>query len=207
MHTKKHDYTEKEDNKYDDYVSLEYQWHGHEIIFGLLFEYLKKGQFLLDLGIGTGLSSSYFKQMGLMIYGVDNSKEMIEICKKKKLTEELKLIDLVKDNFSFECNYFDYTISCGVFHFIEDLGPIFKKTKNVLKKEGIFCFTVKDTDNPGIIESYHNEAQVNIYSHGSKYIEKLIERYNFKLLKKQKFLGVNNPLIDEGYFIVYVLKK
>ncbi len=196
-----------EDN-YDNDASG-YPWHGDEIIFGLLFEYLRKGQLLLDLGIGTGLSSISFNKTGLKIYGVDNSKEMLKICAKKRFTEELKLVDLNKDDIPFEKDFFDFVISCGVFHFIKDLKPIFKKTNIVLKKGGIFCFTVRDTDDsgPDITEYRHKEAGVLIYSHSDKYIEKLTEDYKFEFLKKQKFLGVNDPLIDEGYFTAYVLRK
>lgn len=193
-----------------DTFSLEYQWHSHEIIFGLLFEYLNKGELLLDLGIGTGLSSSYFKKLGLDIYGIDNSKEMLELCRKKGLTEGLILMDLAKDPFPFEDTYFDYVISSGVFHFIEDLKPIFIKTKKVLKNEGIFSFSVKYTSAPDleIVECFYEDAGVKIYSHSDKYIEKLIKEYNLNLIKKQKFLGINNPSFDRGdYFTIYVLKK
>ncbi|NMC59062.1 MAG: class I SAM-dependent methyltransferase [Candidatus Methanofastidiosa archaeon] len=199
--------TQLEDNY--DYYASQYPWHGNEIMFGLLFEYLNKGQLLLDLGIGTGLSSIFFNKIGLKIYGVDNSEDMLKLCKKKGFTEELKYVDLDKDDIPFENEFFDFVISCGVFHFIKDLELIFKKANIVLKKGGIFCFTVKDTDNSDldITECLHKEAGVLVYSHSGKYIEKLREDFKFEFLKKQKFLGVNNPLIDEGYFTAYVLKK
>jgi len=186
----------KDFDNYDN-CAIEYQWHGHEIVFGLLFEYLKKGQNLLDLGIGTGLSSTYFNQLELKIYGTDISKEMLGLCKKKRFAEDLKIMDLVKDPFPFEDSYFDYVISCGVFHFIKDLNPIFKKTRNVLKNRGIYSFTVKDTPEPdlGIVESFYEDAGAIIYSHSDKYIEKLSEEYKFRHLKKQKFLGENNILL------------
>jgi predicted TPR repeat methyltransferase len=200
---------ENNPNNYDN-CAIEYQWYGHEIIFGLLFEYLKKEQNLLDLGIGTGLSSSYFNQLGLKIYGVDISQEMLSLCKKKGLADDLKIMDIVNDPFPFEDNYFDYVISCGVFHFVEDLNHIFKKTRNVLKNGGIFSFTIKDTLTPdsGIVESFYEDAGVIIYSHSDKYVEKLSEEYKFRYLKKQKFLGENNPSLGKSdYFTAYVLKK
>jgi ubiquinone/menaquinone biosynthesis C-methylase UbiE len=65
----------------DDYASdydesaRSMHWHGPEVLFGLMYEYLKKGQSLLDVGIGTGLSARFFYQAGLQIYGVDGSAE------------------------------------------------------------------------------------------------------------------------------------
>ena len=195
---------------YDNYV-FEYQWHAHEILFGLLFEYLKKGQRLLDLGIGTGLSSMYYNILGVDIFGIDNSSEMIEVCKKKRFAKDLKIIDIEKDDFPYESEYFDFVISSGVFHFFKNLNTIFGKISNVIKNDGIFSFTVKDTDNSDsdIVKSFYEEAGVYIYSHSEEYINRLIVRHKFKLLKKQNFLGYNNPSLNEEnyYFNVYVLKK
>jgi hypothetical protein len=38
-------------------------WFGPEIIFGLSYKYIKAGEKIIDIGIGTGLSSFlYFKE-------------------------------------------------------------------------------------------------------------------------------------------------
>jgi len=69
----------------DDYDSLamQYEYHTNEIIFGMVFEYVNSGDKLLDLGIGTGLSSILFQKAGLDIYGLDISEKMLKICKKR----------------------------------------------------------------------------------------------------------------------------
>jgi ubiquinone/menaquinone biosynthesis C-methylase UbiE len=54
---------------YDDYIR-NCQWIGTDILFGLMFEYINPNQKLLDIGIGTGLSSILFKQAGLQIYRI-----------------------------------------------------------------------------------------------------------------------------------------
>lgn len=77
-------------------------------MFGLLFKYVKKGDTLLDLGIGTGLSSLPFYQIGLKIYGIDISEDMLTICRKRKIAEDLRTRDL-NDKLPYD-NQFDHII-------------------------------------------------------------------------------------------------
>jgi hypothetical protein len=48
-----------------DRQARETNWLGPEVVFGLVYEYVKPGETLLDLGIGSGLSSIRFHQAGL----------------------------------------------------------------------------------------------------------------------------------------------
>jgi ubiquinone/menaquinone biosynthesis C-methylase UbiE len=61
-----------------DQEAEETGWFGPEILFGLSFKYLQPNQSILDLGIGTGLSSVLFHKAGLEVHGLDNSPEMLE---------------------------------------------------------------------------------------------------------------------------------
>ncbi len=56
-----------------------------EALFGLCFEYLRPGQRLLDIGIGTGLSSLPFARAGMAVYGLDGSAEMVKECEKMEI--------------------------------------------------------------------------------------------------------------------------
>lgn len=82
--------------------AVEVGWHGHEILFGLMYEFVKSDETLLDIGIGTGLSSSLFHKAGLHISGFDNSTEMIEGCKSKGFSGEVIQHDLRNVPFSYE---------------------------------------------------------------------------------------------------------
>jgi len=39
------------------------------------FEFVGAGEKLLDIGIGTGLASMHFSEIGLKVYGLDNSQK------------------------------------------------------------------------------------------------------------------------------------
>ncbi len=73
---------EKHAGQYDKGV-LALDCHDHDVLFGLGFEYIKAGERLIDIGIGTGMSSAPFHRAGLQISGIDGCAAMIEQCHKK----------------------------------------------------------------------------------------------------------------------------
>jgi len=44
-----------------------YAWYGPEALFGLMFEYIHRGEAQLDLSIGTGLGATLFQKAGLRV--------------------------------------------------------------------------------------------------------------------------------------------
>lgn len=81
-------------SEYDSLVK-KYNSHIHELLSGMCFEYIKPGDSLLDLGIGTGLSSFLFAKAGLNITGLDGSGEMLKECKKKGIAKKTKQYNVV----------------------------------------------------------------------------------------------------------------
>ena len=73
---------------------------------------------------------------------------MLNACKSKSFTEDLKQYDINRDTIPYKDRYFNYVIFCGVFHFIGDLSDIFTDVKRVMKKNGLFAFTIapQETD-------------------------------------------------------------
>lgn len=202
---------------YDEYVK-NCQWIGADILFGLMYEYINLNQTLLDIGIGTGLSSKLFRQYGLIIYGIDGAEEMIKICQKKGLAEELRQVDLTKSDVWFETRTFDHVVSHGVFHLIGDLNYIFKQTSKVLNKNGCFGFTYKEFRNPadeykksstvGIYQRKDKQSGVIAYRHTENYILEQIDKTGFELLKETEFLAfVDSKTKIKTYFNAIIVKK
>jgi len=186
--------------EYDSLVK-EYEAYASEVLFGLVFEFVKENDKLLDLGIGTGLSSKPFKRMGLEIYGIDNSEKMLKVCREKGIAKDLKVFDLSNDELPYDDDEFDHIIANGVFHFFEDLEHFFKQSRRILKKSGTFSFTVEDLKNSNekISERIDEKSGIKVYRHRQDYIEELIEKYDFKLLKRLRFLAFNDPSKKEKY--------
>lgn len=68
--------------EYDDQIK-NYDCYMAEVLFGLSYEYIKKGESILDVGIGMGISSKLFCLAGLQVFGIDVSAELLNICEKK----------------------------------------------------------------------------------------------------------------------------
>ena len=77
-------------------------WNGHEIMFGLMYEFLKPDDTLLDIGIGTGLSSLLFHKTGLRVSGFENSAEMLHVCRSKDFSGKIVQHDLRNLPFPYE---------------------------------------------------------------------------------------------------------
>lgn len=202
---------------YDDYIQ-NCQWIGTDILFGLMFENINPNQKLLDIGIGTGLSSKLFKQVGLQIYGLDGSSNMIDICQSKGIADKLKVVDLTKNDNWFENIKFDHVISHGVFHLIGNLESVFKQTYSALNNNGCFGFTYEKindtTDNyeesatSGLFELENKQSGIKVFRHTEKYILELMKLNRFQLLKQTEFLAFNDANTNtKTHFNVIIAQK
>lgn len=132
-------------SKYTEYYDEEAEataWYGSEIVFGLVYKFIQPGQKVLDIGIGTGLSSKLFHEFGMKVYGMDISEEMLEAVRNKNITQNLTKHDLTKFPYPYEKDFLDLVINAGVFQFFEDLQPIFMETGRIMKRDGHFAFVV-----------------------------------------------------------------
>jgi len=180
-----------------DKIARDYEWHGHELLFGLCCEFIKKDNRLLDIGIGTGLSSEFFARAGVEITGMDGSKEMLKQCAKKKITHELIQHDITKTPWPRFSEMFDIVIAVGVFHFFEELEPLFQEVSRVIKSEGIFAFPIVDP-NEDRKQRYTQPVKriiegTNVYAHPTEYIDALLDRTGFTKLKQIGFLAKVSP--------------
>lgn len=202
---------------YDEQARLT-GWHGAEVVFGLAYEYVHSGEKLLDLGIGSGLSSAPFRKAGLRISGLDGSVEVLEVCFQKGITADLKLHDLRSLPLPYTDCEFDHVICVAVLNSFPDLGGIFAEASRILRPEGIFAFTVEE-QKPGQEESYpinrvevsaspQAETAVRLYRHSAGQIARWLEHNGFTSLKAQEFLAFAYPAEGKDvYFKAYVARK
>lgn len=122
-----------------------------EIIF--LKDYIRKGERVLDIGCGSGRLFELLKDKEVEYFGIDFSKKLIEIAKRKYLSEkEVKNVNILPTfivvdalKLPFEEGFFDKVISIAVFHHIpsKEKRLIFlKEIKRVLKRGGEAHLTV-----------------------------------------------------------------
>jgi len=181
--------TEKCSRMANEYDSKKEGWHGPEVVFGLVYEFIKPGQAVLDIGIGTGLGSILFHKAGLHVYGMDMSPQMLEVCRNKGFTEDLKVHDLTAEPYPYSDASFDHVVCIGVLNHFENLGVVFRETSRILKDDGIFAFIVADrkSNEESSFHVEHGEAQTTMYRHSAELVNRLLEDSNFALVKGLEF--------------------
>ena len=150
-----------------------------EVLFGLCFEDIHPGESLLDVGIGTGISSLLFHRAGLRISGIDGSKDMLSICASKGITDALAHQDILSLPWPYPDASFDHVISCGVFHFIGELATVFTEIQRVHKPGGLFAFTVMKCSDEQVAVQQHLVDDIPVFSHSAKTIQDLLDQHQY----------------------------
>ena len=195
---------------YDEQVAKN-NWIGPEVLFKLCEEYIQPAQKLLDLGIGTGVSALPFKNAGLKITGVDASKEMLKVCRRKNIAEKLILCNLENRPLSFKDSAFDVVISNALFHLIDPIQPLFQEAARILSPGGIFALTYEDAAE---IQGYNNKykgvwetktsSEVTTYKHENEYIESILIKAGFKITAKKQFLAFQNKELNKDFYFTAI---
>lgn len=152
----------------------------------------------LDLGCGTGLSGSTFKDCTSRLTGIDLSPKMLEQAKAKKLYTSVHESDLIPFIQNATTPY-DLYIAADVFVYIGDLKPIFA------------AIAAKGNPTTFIFSTEHAAAEYQLkptgrYGHAIHYINTLAKQYGFIILTHK-----SAPIRKEGDGWIdgelYVLKK
>ncbi|MBU3958080.1 MAG: class I SAM-dependent methyltransferase [Nanoarchaeota archaeon] len=99
-----------------------------------------KNKNVLDVGCGTGRCANIFVKKGAGIIGIDTSREMIEIAKRKIKNAKFKIMDARKLDFPDNC--FDFVFSSLMLSHLRDWKKSVKEIIRVAKKDG--CIIISD---------------------------------------------------------------
>ena len=200
-----------------DRQAWETHWHGPEVIFGLVYGYVQPGGLILDLGIGSGLSSILFHKAGMQVYGLDGSPEVLEVCRAKGFAVELKQHDLRDLPLPYTDSLFDCVLCVAVLNSFQDLQPLFADIARIMKPGAIFAFTVEEQV-PGETDHYMinrvavaekpDETAVVLYKHRDVDITAWLTEKGLRVIKVLDFLAFRYPAEQKDvYFKAYVAQK
>ena len=121
-----------------------------------LEKYMKQGDRVADIGMGSGILSILAKKLGdSYVYGCDNDETVIEVAKENaaknnvEATFELGTADKVNDKFDF--------VVANILHFV--LAEIMGDLKNIMKSGALMSLSgILDEKKQMVIEAYEKEG-------------------------------------------------
>ena len=176
-------------------------WRGQKPVARLILNKIKRGDTVLEIGIGKGGVTRYLlqKQPYLNIIGFDINKSSLkkasELLKKKckgkyKVLKLSQDIDLAK---KFGKERFDFVISSGVMDYAKDPDKVIRNIKKVLKPAGYLAFTLFDNLSSGDYngknpkQRYTSAAGIRTWGYRDFYVKKLLKKIGFKLISISLF--------------------
>ena len=151
---------------------------------------LKDNIKILDVGCGTGDSLIYLynKNQKLKLFGIDISKNMLKIARKKLGNKAiLKFSDVEK--IQFENNFFDYVINTEAFHHFPNPNKAIKEMSRVLKKKGKLIITDINFYSNFIHGLFKKIEPGHVKIYNEKEFQKAFEKNKLKVIK-QKRIGL-----------------
>jgi predicted TPR repeat methyltransferase len=150
---------------------------------------------ILDLGIGTGLLSQRLRQhyKNAAIVGLDISKPILEVCRRKNVTDSLAVCDIGRHPLPIKSHAFDLTAACGLLSFFTDLERVVSEMVRVTRSGGCIAFTYRPTEGTQICRQHTaDEGRLVYYGHPPNYIRGLFSKLGVEELShSQPFTGCN----------------
>lgn len=154
---------------------------------------------LLDVGIGTGLSSMRYSSSHT-IFGVDGSPRMLAHCAKmgRALQENLTCADLNQGKLPFNDNSFAFTISNACLVYLRDSCKIIREMVRVTQSGGIIAFDLP----------IHEESTTETLSYLSGRQKQrvfvpsddcLVESFTGTIIIKEQFIGPPEQFEDTNF--------
>ncbi len=183
-----------------------------EYIENLIYRFTDKPKTILELGCGTGKHAEILAKKGFEVYGVDFSRTMLEIAKKRN-SAGTKFINGNVQNINLD-KKFDLVLS--LFHVAnyqttnEELQNYFLTASKHLKPGGIFIFdswygpavlTEKPQKREKTIEN--NTLKLSRTAHPELYPNENIVEINYEILVEEK-ISKKKEKINEKHIMRYL---
>lgn len=191
------------------------------LIKKIIKDNLSKPSSLIDLGCGTGKYSNLLTKLKLDVVGVDRSKEMLKIAKKK--FNKNKKLTFIKSNISKINLKKKFDIISALFHILSyqtsraNINSFFKNSHSHLKQNGIliFDFWFKDgvlkLQTPVRVREFNNTSYKIVRVTISKWfkkIDQISDIHNLVVLnKKSKKVSKFSETHKMRYFEMSFIKK
>lgn len=159
---------------------------------------------ILDIGTGTGLLLMHFITKVEKITGIDNSKNMLEMLKKKAdkaHVNNIKYLFFDADKDSLSENTFDLAVSSMTFHHIENIRSFLKEVYKSLKPGGKICIGDLETEDG----SFHANPDISIKHLGfdKRKFTEMMQYAGFKNVSVETIFEVEKIHKNYPIFLAY----
>lgn len=176
----------------DRYDALSPWFPNARMIFEAVAPYLSLNpKNMLDVGIGTGLSSLPFKELGnIKITGVDGADRMLKHCAEKTIANRLLRCDFETAALPVPDKSFDLTISHATMYLLYDSNLLMNEMIRVTKPGGLVAFNYEPIDGAQVggmrtNDATHTSGQaqaVNTFSIPRDHVSQLFEKQDMERL-------------------------
>ena len=165
----------------------------------MLLKYLKKGDYILDLGCGSGRDSKAFLEKGFKVVSVDGSEKLCNIAS-SYIGQEV--IFTTFQNFKSDIKFNGIWACASLLHLpYKDLKEVIKNLRNNLKEEGYFYLSFKY----GEFEGERNGRYFTDFT--EKTFEEFVEEIDNLQLKEEWITGDVRPGRGEEKWLNVILQK
>lgn len=168
--------------------------------------HLKPGSKVLDVGCGPGQFSKYISGKGFRVVGIDLSKEMLNIAKKKVPKVRFKLMDM--RNLKFDDESFDgLLVAYSLIHIpSKDVVKNLKGFYRILKPEGyILIIAQRGKPDQFINEPFKPSEKMFINFFTKKILQKYLQKARFHVIFQEEVDSLDpNSLSNK---IIYTIAK
>jgi predicted TPR repeat methyltransferase len=160
---------------FDEHLLNTLHYRGPQLLREALKDVVKLGGLdILDLGCGTGLCGTVFREWARQLVGVDLSGRMLTRARQRAIYDQLihgdLLIPLAGDR------TFDLVVASDVFDYVGDLAAVFTATARAIRPGGHLAFWVEIA--PGLEQGF-KLLPSGRFAHSSAYLRDLANRNGF----------------------------
>jgi predicted TPR repeat methyltransferase len=156
---------------------------------------------ILELGCGSGLCGSLFKDISKKLVGTDISADMLVAAREKQAYDQLYAADLI-DVLADTSSQYDLIIAMDVLCFFGGLTEIFEKCSAKLNDNGVFGFSVVKPDNEVDLE-LNNHGH---FAHSPDYLNRISKQADFEKIYLKEIIQRREMGMDH-YGYVCLFKK
>jgi ubiquinone/menaquinone biosynthesis C-methylase UbiE len=166
-----------------------------------------KGKHILEIGCGGAQCGIAMAKQGAKVIGIDISEQQLEFAKKLAEKNKVKINFYqgdIRDLRQIKSNSQDIVFSAFALHYVDDLLKCFKEVNRVLKKNGLFVFSL---DHPfsRTVDSKTLKLKQSYFKMG-KIIETFSDPTKKFVMYNHTISELYNLLINAAFFVEEIIE-